>query len=134
MNTFLDIKNHIIALVGLLEKTKSGSSKNIQTWLDTVGSIPLIKLYTVEGMEMVEKSIYDVTENTQSDVLEFLLRLKPLVCGNETFNQTCYNFIKEDKVIQKFYDGGEFNQLEIKQDSMDKYYVLNLILAYNTAI
>lgn len=134
MNTFLDIKNHITALISLLEKTKTGSSKNIQNWLDTVSGIPLIKLYTVEGMKVVEDSIYDVSENSQSDVLEFLLRLKPSICGDETFNQTCYNFIKEDKVIKKFYDGGEFNQIEIKEDSMDKYYVLNLILAYNTAI
>lgn len=134
MNTFLEIKNHITALVGLLEKTKSGSTKNIQTWLDTVSAIPLIKLYTVEGLEEINKSIYDVSENNQSDVLEFLLRLKPSITGIESFNQTCYNFIKEDTVIQKFYDSGEFNKLDIKQDSMDKYYVLNLILAYNTAI
>lgn len=134
MNTFLDIKNHITALVSLLEKTKSGSTKNIQTWLDTVSAIPLIKLYTEEGLEEINNSIYNVSETNQSDVLEFLLRLKPSITGIESFNQACYNFIKEDIIIKKFYDNGEFNKLDIKQDSMDKYYVLNLILAYNTAI
>lgn len=133
-----NVKSIVETNITLIKKTDPKAASNIETFFNWVTGIPLIKLYTEEGKKEIEDKIYNTTGEYQIEVTEFLLRMKPIISNMEELNDVCYNFLLEDVILDKPYDttnaDNEFTKLEISREKMSKYYLLNVILAYNTSI
>lgn len=137
MENALNIVKQIINTnIALVKKADPKKVKNIESFFEQVSQIPLIKLYTVEGKKDITNIIYNTDSDFQSEVLEFLLRIKPEVSLVENFETVCKNFLEEDIILDIIYDDKQDTKefSKIRPDNISKCYVLNLILAYNTAI
>ena len=69
--------------------------------------------------------------------MEFLLRLKPHITIDEKFEYECLKFVNDDKILDTIVnnkDISQFKKLDIKKEDISKYYILNLILVYNSTI
>lgn len=136
-NCFKTVKDIITMNIEVIKKIDPKKSKNIESFFEQVAQIPLIKLYTKEGIQDVEDILYNTDGDFQSEVLEFLLRIKPDISTIDDFEYLCQSFLEDDNILNKMYvsndnKDGEFTK--IHKDNVKNYYVLNLILAYNTAI
>ena len=136
-NCFKTVKDIININIDVIKKSNPKKTKNIESFFEHVAQIPLIKVYTKEGIKVIEDILYETDADFQSEVLEFLLRIKPDITTVENFETLCYNFMGDDTIIDKIYNSnnnkdGEFTKMS--KDNVKNYYVLNIILAYNTTI
>lgn len=121
--------------INLIKKTSNSESKAIDEFLDSVSEIPLIKLFTKEGLEDVTSLVSGPNTESQANVIEFFLRIKPQIDSIPGFNELCLEFNQELEIIKKLYGtDSQFTKLDINKDNIKKYYILNLILAYNTVV
>lgn len=134
MNALEEAKKIIISNIKLLENAKNDNFKDIDNFLKEIETIPLIKLYTDEGVEDIKILIFEnEKENYQHNVVEFLLRLKPLIENIPDFNNMCFNFTKKDAILDDVYST-EFKKIHISMENISHYYIFNFILVYNTVI
>ncbi len=142
-NTLRTVKNIINGNIDLLKKADVKSVKNIEDFFNFTTTIPLVMLYTEEGVKIIESKLFDTSAEYQNEVIEFMLRIKPEVVTIDNFEEICSRFLQEDIIINKLYTPNDKQAKEETEDKeftkldsnlVGKYYLLNLILAYNTAI
>lgn len=143
-NSLKEVKSIIRSNIEVLKKAKPTSVKNIEDFFEFTSGLPLVTLYTKEGIFKIEEKLYNTSAEYQSEVIEFILRIKPSVMVIENVNDICRMFLQKDIILDKIYtntdkesvnkdeDENELNKLDI--DKIEDYYLLNLILAYNTVI
>ena len=141
-NVLRNVKSIIESNIALLKKAEIKSVKNIEDFFEFGTSIPLSMLYTEEGLKTIEDKLFNTAPEYQNEVIEFLLRIKPDIVTIRDFTAICSLYLNGDIIIDKLYnktdakqndgdDEREFTKLDYEIDNL---YVLNLILAYNTAI
>lgn len=142
-NTLRTVKNIINGNIDLLKKADVKSVKNIEDFFNFTTTIPLVMLYTEEGVKIIESKLFDTSAEYQNEVIELMLRIKPEVVTIDNFEEICSRFLQEDIIINKLYTPNDKQAKEETEDKeftkldsnlVGKYYLLNLILAYNTAI
>lgn len=134
MNALEEAKKVINNNLELLKQAKNDNVKDIENFFREIETIPLIKLYTNEGLDEIQKLIFEnEKESFQNNVIEFLLRLKPTIENIPEFNNMCYCFTKKDAILDNAYST-EFKKIEINKENISEYYLFNIILVYNTVI
>lgn len=140
-NPLVEVKKIIVKHLNLLDKNNDKvKTFGIMDFFDECEKIPLIGLYSKE----TEKRVIGIIDNltlrnpaAQSNIIEFLLRIKHETDIVENFIDAClsYGFASRISILNEVCNA-QYTALNLEVNwghkGIQEFYVLNIILAYNS--